>query len=744
MKKLNVKLKNCYWIKSMDYTFDFGKSNVYLIYAPNWTMKTSFLKTLRDVSEGRKPKDVIYKIEWEATILEDSMPFENINRIRPIKTIDLWFEPKEVSSLIVSNDKEEYDKIFAWIAKAKSSIIRKLNRLSKVPQAELEKTILKDFNINSWNFIEAIKLLIQDLNSSEGLENIEYKSIFLEDKVLGLLKNPWIVKNIEAYDKKFNEILNEYKYFKKWAFTPYKAKVLIKAIQNQSFFSVEGNWVVLSNKDSPITEIKEFQKEIDQTLERIEKDAELKEIQQKILKRTKPIQAFQDLMETQWNKIIPQLKDLSNFRKKLWNSYFFQLKEDIIELVTLYESWLSEMKRIQTQANLEKTKRKSIVKEFESRFYVPFKVDIKDSVNVILGTKEPEIVFKYYNPKTKKYDISHDKKSLLGLDVLSGWEQRALYLLSILFEYNTRKLAGQEHLLIIDDIADSFDYKNKYAIIEYLQEISEEQKFSMIILTHNFDFYRSVQMRLNVPSWEKWNKNWKGANLAVSASEWNIKLTSWSEYLFPIEYFKSKYETCEYKLISLIPVARNIIEYTYWINDIEDDWSVFNYYKDLSSAVHIKTQKLKVKELFEIYSIVFDRDFENEDERIVTELIEKLCKEIVKEEATEELNLEKKIVLSIWIRLKAEEFMQSKLECNNEIDWAQTRWLFNQCVENNRLDPSVNFIDWEEIQEEKVLKEVLLMTPEAIHVNSFMFEPILDLSCAHLIKLYNKLIQLQK
>jgi hypothetical protein len=30
-------------------------------------------------------------------------------------------------------------------------------------------------------------------------------------------------------------------------------------------------------------------------------------------------------------------------------------------------------------------------------------------------------------------------------------------------------------LLVVDDIADSFDYKNKYAIIQYLKDIAEEE-----------------------------------------------------------------------------------------------------------------------------------------------------------------------------------------------------------------------------------------------------------------------------
>jgi len=35
-----------------------------------------------------------------------------------------------------------------------------------------------------------------------------------------------------------------------------------------------------------------------------------------------------------------------------------------------------------------------------------------------------------------------------------------------------------------------------------------------------------------------------------------------------------------------------------------------------------------------------------------------------------------------------------------------------------------------------VLDAVVLMTPENIHVNSFMYEPIIDMSDAHLRKLY--------
>jgi hypothetical protein len=38
----------------------------------------------------------------------------------------------------------------------------------------------------------------------------------------------------------------------------------------------------------------------------------------------------------------------------------------------------------------------------------------------------------------------------------------------------------------------------------------------------------------------------------------------------------------------------------------------------------------------------------------------------------------------------------------------------------------------------KCMKQVVLMTPENIHINSFMYEPILDMSNHHLRKLFEK------
>ena len=46
----------------------------------------------------------------------------------------------------------------------------------------------------------------------------------------------------------------------------------------------------------------------------------------------------------------------------------------------------------------------------------------------------------------------------------------------------------------------------------------------------------------------------------------------------------------------------------------------------------------------------------------------------------------------------------------------------------------------DELEIIKTIQQVILMTPENIHLNSFMYEPILDMSDEHLKKLYGNVI----
>ena len=188
---------------------------------------------------------------------------------------------------------------------------------------------------------------------------------------------------------------------------------------------------------------------------------------------------------------------------------------------------------------------------FKQRFDIDFEIDIENKTDVIIWRKIPSLIFRY-NIDWKIYEKSKDE--LLWLNILSWWEKRIMYLLYIIFEIEVRKQKWWENLIIIDDIIDSFDYKNKYSIIEYLYEIQENTNFKIIILSHNFDFYRNIKMRFNI------NKNW--ANLVVNKlKNWELSFSDWSNLFNPVNDFKTNFNKCEYKFISLIPFARNLVEY---------------------------------------------------------------------------------------------------------------------------------------------------------------------------------------
>ena len=290
--------------------------------------------------------------------------------------------------------------------------------------------------------------------------------------------------------------------------------------------------------------------------------------------------------------------------------------------------------------------------------------------------------------------------------------------MNIIFEVQARKEENQETLFIVDDIADSFDYKNKYAIIEYLKDISEETNFRQIILTHNFDFFRTVQSRF-IPY---------DNCLMVEKTNEEVKIAKADYIKNPFKYWMDHLDD-DKKLIASIPFARNLIEYTKNASDVD--------FLKLTSLLHIKSDSDSIlkSDLQNIYNNVFPNLSLTltDGHKKVTDFIFDLADTCLT--ATESINLENKIVLSIVIRLKAEKFILNKTADKSEVVGNQTRKLFE------RFKTEFGGISSEQ-ENIKVLEHVNLMTPENIHFNSFMYEPILDMSDEHLKNLYSEVKKL--
>ena len=61
MERIKIKLENCYGIRNLETEFDFSAEKMFVIYAPNGTMKTSFSATMRDFANDQPPVDRVYK-----------------------------------------------------------------------------------------------------------------------------------------------------------------------------------------------------------------------------------------------------------------------------------------------------------------------------------------------------------------------------------------------------------------------------------------------------------------------------------------------------------------------------------------------------------------------------------------------------------------------------------------------------------------------------------------------------------
>ena len=315
---------------------------------------------------------------------------------------------------------------------------------------------------------------------------------------------------------------------------------------------------------------------------------------------------------------------------------------------------------------------------------------------------------------------------------LSTGEKRALYLLYILFDLERIRqqatAGGGQFLIVADDIADSFDYKNKYAIIEYLNDLGNTSGIDLLILTHNFDFYRTVKLRLDV-----------ARNNCYIAQRDEEGIVSVTEFKYQKDFFKNVViagikdgnitnDTKKKLLISSIPFYRNLCEYSG--KDIE--------YSKLTCFLHLKTTPLdtlavKISDLWNLINPFLNNTFfSGADEDYYSSVIR--IASACATDTTNEVLLDNKLVIAIAIRLLTENFMKNTLILNGQVcsdaDSNQTREWFNQ------VKP---FLTSEQIS---VIEEVNLITPESIHLNSFMFEPLIDISDWTLKDLYTRVTNL--
>lgn len=739
MQELKVELRNCYGIESLSQTFDFNTHNVNAIYARNGLMKTSFSRTFNMVQQGKASeiKDEIFnRMPIQVDINEDGNTL-NKEKIFVIKSFENSYESDNIADLLINRYLKER---LSSVLSMQSSLLKRIESISgvKIKKTSLGKTvydlepiIISDFGFNQKSIllnISSIDLTSIDYDFSE----IKYSDIF-DKSVIKKIETEEFQDSIVDFMNRSDEIYSSYEFLDKGKFTLPKLKDMHKSLKKNQFF-VKENKILLSG-GVKLDDLNSLKRKIDEVDNELQDTAQFKKIE-KLLSDAKGT-ILKDIIENN-PSVIEELRldNLDEFKKKLWMSYFNQESELFNSLLSEYEILRQEIDSTPTN----QTPWMEALRIFESRFIVPYKMTITNIDSAVIGESIPKINFKFCkdgnhsNLSTENW-IQLDRDELEAKNTLSQGERRALYLLNIIFDIEKRRIDDEETLFIVDDIADSFDYKNKYAIIEYLRDIVRNDSFKMLIFSHNFDFYRTVSSRLGVPRNSRYH--------VVKAN---------GQVSFEVEQYQGQpvvaWKNClnEKTVVALIPFIRNLVEFGVDRNvnnhdNYENDFDILTgilHVKEFSNSINIS----HLRPMFDTY--LGNSEFEG---LAVENNIQEHILELANRCDNTSTSLEDKVIVSIAVRLTAEEYMISKIREHNSVIRFRGRRRIEEIEPTeffNRIRNAGNqtwrlFDAYQpigDINTIKLLDRVNIMTPENIHLNSFMYEPILDMDIQELRSLY--------
>lgn len=719
MKTLSVNFKNCYGIKSLEHPFDFREikgvpENAYAIYAPNGVMKTSFSKTFGAISSELEPVEERFNRPTTCEILVDGEKVSAESLFVLKSEIDVRHESAAITNVLVNPEKKaRYDTLLAEVDHFRTKLIKYLQKAMKLKQADVVPSLLAD--CKSDDFYQSL-LDLESVALERDLSAFPYATIF-EPKALEVLSNEEFLAGAREFNLRYQTLFSDSGgLYEKGVFNPNRAETSFSSLYKNGFF--EGGHKVHLKGDLAAIDKEQLQTKVNEINARIEKDDALKKIKNSLSKNAQT-QGLMDLLEvlsaedTEYllNKVLK--KNISQFKKELW-LFHLQSSDDARIYKEACSTNAAEISQIEMEASKDAPKWSAAVELFNDRFVdMPFKLAIANQKRVALGLEKAVLNFVFEDGESS---VSWRREEIKAL---SQGELRALYLLNFIFEVEDRKNQGRETIFVIDDIADSFDYKNKHAIVQYLKDLTQVPYFYQIILTHNFDFFRTLAER-HIAHRERClmvNKGKESISLVKAEVVGNYFIGKWKNNVLKTDQI----------LCATIPFVRNLIEYTKGTKD--------PHYISLTSLLHWKSgsQDITVGQYLQIYNDLFSKAEAVDNTDSLINVLIKAAHEICLKPEQDGLNLEDKIVLSISIRLNAEMYMIDRLRILKGIPnyWCEELSQFGYLVGHyTALSPNSGAL--------RTLEKVGITVSSNIHLNSFMYEPILDLSIEHLIQLHQE------
>ncbi len=740
-KTIKVHIENSYGIIDFTHNFEFDdKSRFYGLYAQNGTMKSSFAKTLESHSRGEAISDRLFKVDGVCSV--DGIEKENI---LSYPSFDGRVEICDEAASLVANDeaKKAYDDALKEVSTAYDTLTESLTKMTKTGFAQETDIIAKMYRnfvdeksvetITVSNVITLLKSILPEVKSGNILfcdipyntfVSSNFNKFVVNKKYAGFFK-----QLAEAYDK-FRTSPTYYRN----GFDASSASKLIKAIGDAKYFDAE-HVVALKNKEGkieePISTKKGLEDHLKTDLDRIiDEHPSLKSPLEQLIKdfavgtNGDVRKIFEDNSK---RDLLLFMGSEDRFYKNMWYGYLRGCIEDVESLLDTHAAAAEKIAEALEEAANAKNAWEDVVDIFNDRFSdLPYRVVITNKKDAIVNDlTKPVFEIRYQNPRNLSLPYSerpdeYNRLQVMG-QTLSNGERKALFLLNIIFQLRNKLKNGQEILVVFDDIVESFDYKNKYAFFEYLQELSSENtQLFTIVLTHNFDFFRLVYDKIypNVKDQFKIITRQKDATLTV-ADMFNPRVFGDTKKIA---------NTDKAAWIAMIPFARNLVEFREGTSD--DD------YKELTKGLHVMADTITVQNATQViarHANIASSPFD--DTKSVHDAIIETAQEIA-DDPNDDFDLHKNLTLAIGTRLRIEKYIITKIsdqEYQNTLSKSkdQTRELIKR-YKNNSADPK---------KEENVKKfnKAAMMVDSSIHLNSFMYEPLIDMGTWELKEMYNKI-----
>ncbi len=701
MQEIKVdQMDNVYGIKKLVVNVD-NSNKLFqdIVYSRNGIFKTSFSTCLYELSNGNEQNIKDRITDTPATIkleiINDGVPTNSLKNKFIVFSREIYEKhykklsdyDKELELLTIKQKDKEY--IERLIVDDTEEPLIELKVKSKQIGLDFEKTmdLLGDKNLG---YLDNVIYVLKSIEEAPTMEitQVNFKKIF--QKSYDFIDNVNFKDQVNNYINIVNKRIKEELFDDK--FDENNCLSFLDTIKKEGFLNRDKNrGLIIQNKEYyDFDEVEKLFKEI---IKKIAEDPKVLEINKELMKTIgNSAEANNIKKEIIDNPIL--VKELSLGKKDLIKTALKNSGVQSKYWIEILKNTKKELAKVLNEVKNKKNYFEEAIEIYKKRFHPVFDIELVNRQESMLGLEMPYIVFKHKS--NINYELDEDKL----YDILSSGEKTTLNIIKFIVEYISSK--ERNPIIILDDIVETFDYSNRYAFIEYINDMVKAG-VTLIVLTHNFEFYRTLSSRVSGLRKLAASVNKKGVvyiqkNKNISRNIENILDINNEETLyFAIPYLRE---------------AKTILQ---------EDTSL------LTSCLHYKanTKNIKIKDILSFFP---RKNLAIDGEKLYLDGLKELADRMSE---FDEYDLAKKTILSICCRV----FFEEKIIDNNfsiveEINCNQFAYLKEMYKE--KLNENVVHL----------MDKIQLATPEFIHVNAFMYEPLVDIDGKYLKEIYEEVINL--